>query len=214
MASKEGDGEGSRWLRRRATGRGSRWLRTRAENVSAPARALSSREKRRRARHPRGPPRSLRPARCRRFSRLARRSRVATRRARRVRAPRRRVSRAVREPERGGGIAAAAGTRRVSSSDPDSPADATWRLRVGAAAPRPSRVPRSDLSVRADPPKRSLLDLDAVERFARDHGIEGARRVVVPRDLPPRQARLLGSTGRLRARRRALRPTSSCAPAR
>ena len=62
--------------------------------------------------------------------------------------------RAVREP-----IAAAADTRLVS--DPDSSADAPWRLREGAQL-RPSRVPRSNPGARADPPKRSLLDLDAV----------------------------------------------------
>ena len=72
--------------------------------------------------------------------------------------------RAVREP-----IAAAADTRLVS--DPDSSTDAPWRLREGAQL-RPSRVPRSNPGARADPPKRSLLDLDAVERFARDHGIK------------------------------------------
>ena len=76
--------------------------------------------------------------------------------------------RAVREPERVG-IAAAADACRVS--DPDSSADAPWRLREGAQL-RPSRVPRSNPGARADPPKRSLLDLDAVERFARDHGIK------------------------------------------
>lgn len=72
--------------------------------------------------------------------------------------------RAVREA-----IAAAADTRLVS--DPDSSTDAPWRLREGAQL-RPSRVPRSNPGARADPPKRSLLDLDAVERFARDHGIK------------------------------------------
>ena len=141
--------------------------------------------------------------------RPARRSRVATRRARRVRARRRRVC--ICEPERGG-VAAAAGTRRVSSSDPDSPADATWRLREGAQL-RPSRVPRSDLSVRADPQAQPPRPGRGAFR-ARPRHQEGARRIVVPRDLPPRQARLLGRRTSPRATPRSSPTTSSCAPAR
>ena len=120
--------------------------RTRAKHPHRPCVIVT--RKRRRARLP--VPRSLRRAMSALLS-LARRSRVATRRARRVRRPVTRL-RAVREPERGG-IAAAAGTRRVSSSDPDRP-PTRLALREGACA-RPSRVPRSDLSVRADSTKRS-----------------------------------------------------------